>query len=106
MEKLTNKRAYTYDYNSRYSGIAYFYDTKKNRDVYAIGKQINFNTLYVTHKVAASDTLDKLALHYYSNPSYWWAIAYFNKINDPFIDLALKYTTLKIPTITSIIFED
>lgn len=106
MEKLTNKRAYTFEYNSRYSGVPYYYDTERHRDIFAIGKQISFDTPYVTHVVKASDTLDKLALHYYSNPSYWWAIAYFNKINDPFIDLAISYKTLKIPTITSIIFED
>jgi nucleoid-associated protein YgaU len=106
MEKLTNKRAHTFDYTSRYSGVPYYFDTKKNRDIPGIGYQINFNTPYVLHTVKAADTLDTLALDYYDNPSYWWAIAYFNKIRDPFVPLALNYSTLKIPTISSIIFED
>jgi nucleoid-associated protein YgaU len=106
MEKLTDKRSVTFDYTSRYSGVPYYYDTVKNRDVPGIGHQIDFNTSYVLHTVKADDTLDKLALDYYDNPSYWWAIAYFNKINDPFISLSVSYTTLKIPTISSIVFED
>ena len=106
MEKLTNKRSHTFDYNSRYSGVPYYFDTKKNRDIFSIGSQIRFDTSYVAHKVKSEDTLDKLALTYYNNPSYWWAIAYFNKINDPFIRLASRYSLLKIPTISSIVFED
>ena len=106
MEKLINKRSHTFDYISRYSGVAYYFDAEKNKDIFSIGSQIRFDTPYVAHKVTASDTLDKLALTYYSNPSYWWAIAYFNKINDPFIRLASRYSTLKIPTISSIVFED
>jgi nucleoid-associated protein YgaU len=105
MNKLTDKRSVAFDYTSRYSGVPYYYDTVKNRDVPGIGYQIDFNTPYVLHVVKADDTLDKLALEYYDNPSYWWAIAYFNKINDPFISLAVSYTSLKIPTISSIVFE-
>lgn len=106
MDKLTNKQVVTFDYTSRYSGVPYYYDTVKQRDVSGIGYQIDFNTPYVLHSVKAGDTLDSLALSYYDNPSYWWAIAYFNKINDPFVSLTLSYTTLKIPTISSIVFED
>lgn len=106
MEKLTNKQAHTFDYNSRYTGIPYYFDTTKNREVMGISKQITFNTPYVLHKVVSGDSLDKLALKYYNNPTYWWAIAFFNKINDPFIEIDLTYQTLKIPTISSLIFED
>lgn len=106
MEKLTNKRAYTFDYHSRYTGVPYYYDTSKGRDVFGLGTQIRFDTPYVLHKVAIGDTLDKLALKYYGNPTYWWAIAYFNKINDPFIVIEGKYKTLKVPAITGVVFED
>jgi hypothetical protein len=106
MNKLTNARASTFDYKSRYTGVYYYYDEAAGKDIYGIGHQIRFDTPYALHKVRGSDTLDKLALTYYNNPSYWWVIAYFNKINDPFISLPLKYKTLKIPAISSIIFED
>lgn len=106
MDKLTNARTNTFDYKSRYTGVLYYFDTEKNRDIYGIGKQIRYDTPYVTHTVVTGDSLDKLALTYYNNPSYWWVIAYFNKINDPFISIPNKFSVLKIPAISSIIFED
>jgi nucleoid-associated protein YgaU len=106
MQKLINKQIYTYDYKSRYLGVPYYYDTRSNKETPGIVNQINFDTPYVLHKVQSGDTLDSLALEYYSNPSYWWAIAFFNKINDPFIDIGLKYSVLKIPALSSIVFED
>ncbi len=106
MQKLINKQAHTFDYKSRYTGVPYYFDTQSGRETPGITRQIRFDTPYVLHKVQPSDTLDSLALDYYSNPSYWWAIALFNKINDPFINLGLKYATLKIPALSSIIFED
>jgi hypothetical protein len=106
LEKLTNKRADTYEYLSRYNGIPYYYDTHLGKDVMGLSKQIDTSTPYVTHKVVAKDTLDSLALKYYNNPTFWWAIAYFNLINDPFIHLASKFKTLKIPSISGITFKD
>lgn len=106
MEKLVNKRVNTFDYISRYSGVAFYLDTKKERDVMGIGQQIKFDTPYSLHTIKRDDTLDSLALTYYNNPTYWWAIAYFNKISDPFIELATNFKTIKIPSISSIIFED
>jgi hypothetical protein len=47
-----------------------------------------------------------LALTYYNNPTYWWIIAYFNNITDPFIELISKYATIKIPNISNIKFEN
>ena len=106
MESLTNKCSDVYEYLSRYNGIPYYFDTKNNRDVMGICKQIDFTTSYVTHKIEAKDTLDSLSLKYYNNPTFWWAIAAFNKINDPFIKLSTKFTLLKIPNISGIKFKD
>lgn len=60
----------------------------------------------MAHKVTQDDTLDKLALSYYNNPTYWWVIAYFNDIQDAFVKLSDRYSVLKIPAINSIIFKD
>jgi hypothetical protein len=106
MDKLINKRADTYDYLSRYTGISYFYDTKAMRDVAGICKAMKLDTPYISHKLIASDTLDSLALKYYNNPTYWWAIAYFNKIIDPFKPLVSRYTVIKIPNLSGITFKD
>jgi hypothetical protein len=64
------------------------------------------NVPWVAHKVVSTDTLDKLALTYYNNPSYWWVIAYFNDIQDAFINLREHFTVLKIPAINSVVFGD
>lgn len=106
MEKLTNKRYNSFDYTSRYTTVPYFYDTETHTDVYGIGTQMSSQTAFVSHLVRPEDTLDALALTYYNNPTYWWVIAYFNKITDPFIQLSTKFTTLKIPSISSIVFKD
>ena len=105
MDKLTNKQNLVFDYKSRYAGVPFYFDTKLRRETPGITNQINFNNDYFIHKVQPDDSLDSLALEYYNNPTFWWLIAYFNKINDPFIDLVVNYRTLKIPTITDNTFE-
>ena len=50
------------------------------------------------------DTLDLLALNYYGRPDFYWIIADFNGIKDPFIDLPKKFKTIRIPTLTQIYY--
>ena len=106
MEKLTNKKYTSYDYISRYTGVPYYYDSQHNREISGIGEQMIKDIPFVSHAVKPEDNLDALALTYYNNPTYWWVIAYFNKISDPFIQLSTKYKTLKIPNISSIEFRN
>ena len=106
MDKLTKKSYHNYDYTSRYTPFPYYYDKEAKREIYGIGKQLNKETAFVSHKVKPEDTLDSLALTYYNNPTYWWIIAYFNDIIDPFILLHSKFKTIKIPSISSIKFEN
>lgn len=105
MDKLTNKRFETFDYLSRYTGVPYYYDTQKKKDVYGLSRKVDFSTPYLSHKLVPEDTLDSLALDYYNNPTFWWIIASFNKILDPFENLMLNFTVIKIPDITSFQFE-
>ncbi len=106
MEKLINKRYNNFDYTSRYTGVPYYYDTEAQSDVYGIGEQMSNKTAFVSHKVKPEDTLDSLALTYYNNPTYWWAIAQFNRILDPFTQLSKKFSVIKIPSIASIDFSN
>ena len=106
MEKLTNKRYNSYDYPCRYTGVPCFYDQETQTDLSGIGAQMSNQTAFVSHSVKPEDTLDSLALTYYNNPTYWWVIAYFNRINDPFIQLSKKFSILKIPSIASIVFKN
>lgn len=106
MRKLINKKYASFGYISRYTDVPYFYDTKNKREVFGIGQQMVKTTSFVSHKVKPEDTLDSLALTYYNNPTYWWAIAYYNSIIDPFIQLSTKFETIKIPNLSSIAFKD
>ena len=106
MDTLKNKRYQDFDYTSRYTGIPYYYDTVTKQDVYGVIKPMLKNNAWVAHKVTQEDSLDSLALKYYNNPTYWWIIAFFNNITDPFIRLKDKFNIIKIPSISSIEFGD
>lgn len=106
MDSLKDKKYASFDYISRYAGTPYYYHIADQREVPGIGKNMLKNTPWVAHKVVSTDTLDKLALTYYNNPTYWWVIAYFNDIQDAFINLKDSFDTLKIPSITSVSFGD
>jgi hypothetical protein len=104
MDTLKNKVYVNFDYLSRYSSVPYYYDTLYDREIFGIGTNVKTGSEFVTHVVKSNDTLNSLALKYYNNPTFWWVIAYFNDIQDAFKPLRDKYTTLKIPNITSIEF--
>lgn len=104
MDTLKNKTYESFNYLSRYTNIPYYYDTLADRDVYGIGTNLKTNTEFVTHEVKSNDTLNSLSLKYYNNPTFWWVIAYFNNIQDPFKPLRDKFKTIKIPSISSIEF--
>ena len=102
---LTNKQRKSYKKISRYSGIPYYYNTVDNRYHYGMGTNLREDTPYKSHKVVEGDTLDSLALYYYNNPTYFWIIADYNRIQDPYIQLEVG-SQIKIPTFSTIEFED
>lgn len=104
MDTLKNKKYSNYNYICRYTSVPYFYDELTHKEICGIGTNLKTDTEYVTHKVVIGDTLNSLALKYYSNPTFWWVIAYFNDIQDAFVTLDKKYTKLKIPNIMGIEF--
>lgn len=104
MDTLKNKMYANFDYISRYANTPYYYDTLKDRPIFGIGTNLKTTSEFVTHTVKSTDTLHSLSLKYYNNPTYWWVIAYFNNIQDPFKRIQDKYTTLKIPNISNIEF--
>ena len=104
MDTLKNKSYARFDYLSRYMNTPYYYDTLFNKEIFGIGTNLKTNAEFVTHKVRSNDTLNSLALKYYNNPTFWWVIAYFNNVQDPFKPLKDKYETLRIPNISSVEF--
>ena len=104
MDTLKNKMYAEYNYLSRYSNVPYYYDTLSGKEIYGIGTNLKQTAEFVTHIVKSNDTLNSLALKYYNNPTFWWIIAYFNDIQDPFKPIMQKYKTLRIPNISNIEF--
>lgn len=104
MDTLKNKNYASFDYISRYTNTPYYFDTIENKEIFGIGTNLKTNAEFITHKLRSNDTLDSLALKYYNNPTYWWVIAYYNDIQDPFKPLKNKYKTLRIPSISNVEF--
>lgn len=106
MKEILSKKEYK-DYNrvSRYSIFPYYYNRIDEKYIYGLTAQLNnTNTTYVNHVVEQGDTLDTLALYYYNNPTYYWVIADFNRILDPYTELQVGQT-LRIPTFNNIEYD-
>ena len=104
MEVLTTKAYKQYDRVSRYSVFPYYYNRKDKKYICGITSHLKTDDVnFVRHKVIEGDTLDTLALYYYNCPTYFWIIADFNNIIDPFEDLKLGQI-LKIPTFSNVEF--
>lgn len=104
MDTLKNKRYANYDYTARYTTVPYYYDTLCDKEIYGIGTNMKKDAVFATHTLISADTLESLSLKYYANPTYWWVIAYFNDIQDPFIKLKDYFDLIRIPRISAIEF--
>lgn len=102
MNVLKDKSSKTYLYTSRYATLPYYYNTLDKKYMYGISKNLNTNTDYVLHNLVDSDSLDSLALKYYGRPDLFWVIADFNNLNDPYIRLVDKMSSIKIPALSGI----
>ena len=105
MNLLTEKRYESYDNISRYQVFPTYFHTIDNKRVSGITSHLlTEGTTFISHKVVKHDNLDSLALYYYNNPTYFWIIADFNRIRDPYEPLE-EGTILKIPTFSTIAFD-
>lgn len=102
---LSDKRYKEYARLSRYANTPYYYNSIEDKYVSGTCRGITKNTPYKIHKVTVGDTLDSLALYYYNNPTYYWIIADFNDILNPFDALEVN-SRLRIPTFSSIEFAE
>lgn len=101
---LKNKNYKSYENISRYASFPYYYHTKDDKYIYGITSHIDKDISYVVHKIKQGDTLDNLSLTYYGRPDYYWMIADYNDIQDPYEELFGNYEKLLIPTFTSITY--
>ena len=101
---LLNEQRKEYDYFSRYQNTSYYYDTRDDKYVMGITQWLDDTTPYIKHTVQRNDTYDTLALQYYNNPTYWWVIADFNRVLDPFIKPSVGIE-IKIPIFSNLQFQ-
>ena len=103
MDNLVDKAYRSYEYISRYASFPYSYDTNDSKYIYGTTSYLKDDISYVIHKVNQNDTFDSIALKYYNNPTLYWVICDFNKIQDPFINIEVG-TEIKVPTLSNISF--
>ena len=106
MDVLEKKQWQEYNYTSRYTPFPFYYNTEDKKYIYGLTKQLSENTEFVLHTLVDTDTIDSLALKYYGRPDYYWIIADYNKINDPYIKLIDKMETIRIPSISNIYYSN
>jgi len=104
MIKLSNKSYKNYSGISRYEQLPYYYDKEQDKYIYGTAKYLNNETSFVGYKVKRNDTWDSIALYYYNNPTYYWIITSYNRIQDPFIQ-PTPGEIIKIPTFSTISFQ-
>ena len=56
-------------------------------------------------RIKQGDTLESLSAEYYGRPDYYWVIADFNRMPDPFVELFGSKETLLIPSLATISFR-
>lgn len=105
MDVLKNPVKKSYEALSRYATVKYYYNTADEKFIYGVTENLNPNTPCIRHVLTLSDTLDSLALKYYGRPDYYWIIADFNQIQDPFEKLlTIDRSYLNIPSLSSITY--
>lgn len=104
MDVLKNKSYKTYNKLSRYSNTPYYYHSEDNKYIYGTASHLKDDTPYTLYTVKEMDTFDSLALHYYNNPTLYWIICDFNRIQDPFSKLTVG-AQIKIPAISNLEFK-
>lgn len=104
MNVLTNKQYKEYDKLSRYSSFPFYFHTLDNKYIYGKTAYLKDTTVYTLHTIKNGDTIDSLALEYYNNPTLYWIICSFNRINDPYKKL-IPGEQIKIPSISNIEFK-
>ena len=105
MDVLKNKTYKTFSKISRYNTTPCYYHILDDKYLCGFSKRLKTDTPYVIHTVQKNDTFDSIALYYYNNPTYFWVICDFNRINDPFIELQ-EGQKIKIPSFSALQFEE
>lgn len=102
---LTQKTYKTYQELSRYSDTPYYFNTEDQKYIYGTSSNLDDTTAYIAYIVKRGDTYDSISLNYYNNPTYYWIITDFNRIQNPF-ENPKEGSVLKIPSITALKWKE
>lgn len=105
MDILSNETYKQHNNLSRYAIVPIFYNKLDKRYQPGFPMRLEKQTSFVKHEIKSGDTLDSLALYYYGNPTYYWIIADFNDILDPFLPLIVGQI-INIPTFQALTFYE
>ena len=101
---LINPQRKQYMYFSRYQISDYYYDTTAQKYWMANSYWLKDTTPYILHTVERGETYDSIALDSYANPTYWWIIADFNRVLDPF-ENPKEGSVIKVPIFSNLDFD-
>ena len=104
MNVTTEKSYRSYDYISRYQSFPYYYNSQDNRYVYGVTGQLKTGNNYSLYTVKHGDTYDSIALIHYNNPTLYWVVCDYNRIQDPFKKPVVG-SQLKIPILSNLNFK-
>ena len=104
MDVLKNKTYKQYEKVSRYNNFPYYYHKLDKKWIYGTTTQLNDTTPYILYKVVKNDSWDSIALAAYNNPTYYWVICDFNRVQDPFTK-PVEGSSIKIPVFSNIQFN-
>lgn len=103
MEKISESYYKEYGTLSRYASFPYYYHKEDDAYFYGLTGNLKSDMNAFEHQVIQTDTLDFLSFKYYGRPDFYWVIADYNNIKDPFKPLKVK--SLMIPSITNISYK-
>lgn len=104
MDVLRKKQYKQYDKLSKYQLFPIYYHTLDDKYVQGTPANLFTDTPYIWYTVKDNDTYDSISLYYYGNPTYYWIICDFNRIQNPF-DMPEVGIKLMIPTFSDIEFD-
>jgi len=105
MDVLKDKQLRAYNRLSRYANFPFYYNTLDNKYMYGTTNHLKNNTAYQLYRIKKNDTIDSIALDCYNDPTYYWVICDFNRIQDPFKELRVG-SYIKLPILSLIDYKE
>lgn len=105
MDVLKDKQYKDYNYLSRYESFPYYFHSIDRKYIYGTTAQLDQNLSYSIYKVKRGDSWDSIALEMYNNPTFFWVLCDFNKVQDPY-SIPEEGSQIKVPVLSEISFME